>query len=216
MDTKEKSEPGERQRGRPADMESGEMQSRLLDSAEELFAEYGYAATSIRRLADAAGVNPALVHYYFGTKRELLGAVMDRTLEPMARAIAAMQESGSANIEKVAGLMFTMAGRHPAMPRLITREVMLSGGETQALFVKRYAPRLGGALPALFRGEQEQGRIRPDLDPGAAALMLLSLCMFPFIARSIAEPVLGIKYTDKGLQDYMTQLKLLINGGLTA
>ena len=67
-----KQQPPERPRGRPADTEAGELQSRLLDVAEELFAEYGYAATSIRQLAAAAGVNPALVHYYFGTKRELL------------------------------------------------------------------------------------------------------------------------------------------------
>jgi len=139
---------------------------------------------------------------------------MDRTLEPMARAIAAMQESGSAGIEEVAGLMFSMAAQHPAMPRLITREVMLSGGEMQALFAEHYAPRLGGALPGLFRKQQEQGRIRSDLDPGVIALMLLSLCMFPFIARSIAEPVLGIRYTEKGLREYIAQLRLLISEGL--
>jgi AcrR family transcriptional regulator len=205
----------ERPRGRPADTEAGELQSRLLDAAEELFAEYGYAATSVRRLAAAVGVNPALVHYYFGTKRELLRAVMERALEPMARAIAAMQSTGSVRVEQVAELMFSMASRHPAMPRLITREVMLSGGETQALFVEHYAPRLGGALPGLVEKLQGQGRIRDDLDPGAATLMLLSLCMFPFVARAIAEPVLGIGYTEEGLRDYMDQLALLLNGGMT-
>ena len=104
-------------------------------------------------------MNPALVHYYFGTKRELLEAVMDRTLEPMARAIADMQASGETDIREVAGLMFGMASRHPAMPRLIAREVMLSGGEMQALFTKNYAPRLGGALPqaALLPGVQHRG-----------------------------------------------------------
>ena len=211
-----KQQQPERPRGRPADTEAGELQSRLLDVAEELFAEYGYAATSIRQLAAAAGVNPALVHYYFGTKRELLEAVMDRTLEPMARAIADMQASGETDIREVAGLMFGMASRHPAMPRLIAREVMLSGGEMQALFTKNYAPRLGGALPGLLKKQQAQGRIRSELDPGITALMLLSLCMFPFIARSLAEPVLGLRYTEEGLQAYIEQLNLLLTGGMTS
>lgn len=206
--------PG-RQRGRPADLESGELQSRLLDAAEELFAEYGYAATPIRRLADEAGVNPALVHYYFGTKRDLLSAVMQRALEPMAQALANMQAREDAGIGEVVRLMIDMAQRHPALPRLITREVMLSGGETQALFTERYAPRLGGALPHLVRRQQELGRIRKDLDPGSAALMLLALCMFPFIARAVAEPVLGIDYSQSGLREYTRQLELLLGGGMT-
>ncbi len=214
MSAKLESTARERQRGRPADLASGELQNRLLDTAEELFAEHGFAATSVRKLADAAGVNPALVHYYFGTKRQLLEAVLERTLEPMAAAISGMQDAGEVGIEQVAALLFDMASRHPALPRLITREVMLSGGEMQELFVQRYAPRLGGALPALIAGEQAQGRIRPDIDPGHAALMLLSLCMFPFIGRTVAEPVLGIRYTPEGLRDYITQIEILLGEGL--
>src|SRR6056300_1373532 len=86
---------GDRQRGRPANLETGELRSKLLDIAEELIAESGYAATSIRKIADTAGVNPALVHYYFGTKRDLLVTVMDRALEPMAGNVAALQEADS-------------------------------------------------------------------------------------------------------------------------
>jgi TetR/AcrR family transcriptional regulator len=215
MSPKRKSPTAERQRGRPADLESGALQARILDAAENLFAEYGYNATSVRKLADTVGVNPALVHYYFGTKAGLLAAVMDRALEPLARAIAAMQASDSVQVEDVAALLIDMASRHPAMPRLITREVLLGGGDMQALFAERYAPRLGGALPALVRREQDRGRVRPNLDPGAATLMLLGLCMFPFIGRSLAEPVLGIRYDEPGLREYAAQLRLLINGGMT-
>ena len=45
--------------------------------------------------------------------------------------------------------------------------------------------------------------------------MLLGLCMFPFIGRAVAEPVLGIDYGPDGLRDYITQLGLLLNGGMT-
>jgi AcrR family transcriptional regulator len=206
---------GERQRGRPANLESGELQSKLLDIAEELFAESGYAATSIRKIADAAGVNPALVHYYFGTKRDLLVTVLERALEPMADGVAAMQDADSLEAFDIASLMFNMVRRHPAIPRLIVREVMLSGGETHAYFAKHFAPRLGGALPGLLGLQQAKGRLNPALDPGAATLMLLGLCVFPFVARSIAEPLLGVRYDDAGLEDYLAQIRLVLSDGMT-
>ena len=205
----------ERPRGRPADLKSGELQSRLLDIAENQFAEHGYAATSVRKLADQAGVNPALVHYYFGSKRELLIAVMDRALLPLAEGLSALQDSGSGKMEDIAKLIFNMAGNHPALPKLITREVLLSGGETKELFARNYAPKLGGALPGLIGKEQKKGRIDNSFDPGAAALMLLSLCIFPFVARAIAEPVLGIQYTEAGREDYLRQVNALLQRGLS-
>ena len=217
MNTSNKKQPvSGRPRGRPSDMKSGELQSRVLDIAEELFAEQGYAATSVRELAARAGVNPALVHYYFGSKRKLLIAVMDRALLPLAEGISAIKTSGSGRVRDLADLLFNMAAEHPAMPRLITREVMLSSGETKELFAKNYAPRLGGALPELFKKEQGEGRVRQNFDAGAATLILLSLCFFPFIARSIAEPILGIDYTEKGRQAYLDQINELLSEGLTS
>jgi AcrR family transcriptional regulator len=206
---------GERQRGRPANLKTGELQSKLLDIAEELFAESGYAATSIRKIADTAEVNPALVHYYFGTKKNLLVAVMERALEPMAAGVAALQEAGSLEAFDVVRLMFSMVSRHPAMPRLIVREVMLSGGDIHTYFFKHFARRLGGALPGLLAKQQAQGRLNPNFDPGAATLMLLGLCVFPFVARSIAEPVLGVRYDEAGLEVYLAQLELILNDGMT-
>lgn len=203
-----------RPRGRPADMASGELQERLLDTAETLFAEHGYAATSVRQLAGAAGVNPALVHYYFGSKRALLRAVMARALEPMAQALATMQSEDTPKPGDIAGLLFGMARRHPAIPRLIVREVMLSGGDIKDEFIEHFAPRLGGALPGLLRRQQQSGRMRADLDPGIATLMLLALSVFPFIARPLAEPVLGIRFDEDGAARYAEQLQLLIEEGL--
>lgn len=206
---------GERQRGRPANVKSGELQSKLLDIAEELFAESGYAATSIRKIADTAGVNPALIHYYFGTKRNLLVTVMDRALEPMAAGVAALREADALEAFDVARLLFSMVSRHPAMPRLIVREVMLSGGDIHAYFLEHFARRLGGALPGLLGKQQAHGHLNPNLDPGAATLMLLGLCVFPFVARSIAEPVLGVRYDNAGLKDYLAQLELILSDGMT-
>lgn len=56
---------------------------RILDAAERLFADEGYAATSLRDITKEADVNLAAVHYHFGSKIELLKAVLSRRFEPV-------------------------------------------------------------------------------------------------------------------------------------
>lgn len=67
----------------------------LLDAAEELMMEAGYAAVTSRRVADRAGLKPQLVHYYFRTMDDLFRAVFRRRaemgLEVQARALASPQ-----------------------------------------------------------------------------------------------------------------------------
>ena len=55
----------------------------ILDAAEGLFGEQGYAATSMRSIVAAAGVNLAAIHYHFGSKEALLEAVVDRRGKPL-------------------------------------------------------------------------------------------------------------------------------------
>ncbi|BCB73946.1 TetR family transcriptional regulator [Phytohabitans flavus] len=54
----------------------------ILRAARETFAERGYEAASIRGIATSAGVDPALVHHYFGTKEQLFRACMDFPVDP--------------------------------------------------------------------------------------------------------------------------------------
>ena len=58
---------------------------RILDAAEHLFAEHGFAGTSLRSITQEAGVNLAAVNYHFGSKEALLTAVLARRIEPINR-----------------------------------------------------------------------------------------------------------------------------------
>ena len=57
----------------------------LLDTAERLFAEHGYGATSLRRITAAADANLAAVHYHFGSKQDLFVALFRRRVQPVNR-----------------------------------------------------------------------------------------------------------------------------------
>ncbi|MEU6927548.1 TetR family transcriptional regulator [Streptomyces sp. NPDC046385] len=78
-------EPSPRRRGRPsrtaADSVPG-ARERILEAARSRFAERGYDKTSVRGIAKEAGVDPALVHHYFGTKDEVFAAAIEVSFEP--------------------------------------------------------------------------------------------------------------------------------------
>ncbi len=64
-------------------MPSATTKERILDAAERLFAEKGVDASSLRQVTGAAGVNVAAIHYHFGSKEELLRAVIGRRFDPV-------------------------------------------------------------------------------------------------------------------------------------
>lgn len=201
-------------RKRPGPSGTPDIREGILDAAEYLFAVRGFAATSIRGIAERVDVNPAMVHYYFGSKKKLLQAVMERVLEPMAGAVAEVEKQGDLPVRDMTRLLFSMAADHPYLPQLITREVFLPGGELQSEFLEHFAPRLGGRLPGMLRREQSEGRLAPDVDPQIMSLLVLSLCFFPFIARPAAEGVLGVRYDAQGLQALAEHVTGLLERGM--
>lgn len=202
-----------RQQGRPTGPVTGDIRQAILDSAELRFAQQGYAATSLREIAEEVGVTPAMIHYYFGSKQALLQQVLERVLEPLAAAIASMKTADQAPVSKIVGILLRTFSSHPNLPFLVAREVLLPGGAMQGHFLEYLAPRLGGAVPGLLAKEQAAGRMQPDLDPEYSALTLLSLCAFPFIARNLSEPVLSISYDQAGLVKLERHITRLLDKG---
>jgi AcrR family transcriptional regulator len=69
---------------------------KILDTAERLFADHGYAGTSLRQVTAEAGVNLASIHYHYGSKEELLDAVVQRRAEPVNAERLALLEAAIA------------------------------------------------------------------------------------------------------------------------
>jgi AcrR family transcriptional regulator len=64
----------------------------MLDAAERLLYEVGYAGVTTRAVAEEAGVNHGLVHYYFGSMEELLTQTLERFVDQLAEALEALYE----------------------------------------------------------------------------------------------------------------------------
>ncbi|KAB2340989.1 TetR/AcrR family transcriptional regulator [Actinomadura rudentiformis] len=90
----------------PEEQEQKQVRHRLLDAAESLLRDRGYESLSIRAVNRAAGMNPAAVHYHFGSKQALVTALLERRLRPV-------WDGRLADLDKLAG-----AGTPPAISDL--------------------------------------------------------------------------------------------------
>lgn len=176
--------------GRPSGRPPDEVRSALLAAAREQFSRRDFHTVSVRDLAHAAGVNAAMVNYYFGDKAGLYAAALQDSVGPL---LDDLQGTGPGmSLSQFLARYIRILGTNPWLPNLVVREVLYGEGPFHQTFVERFAKRLGTALPALLRAEQASGRLRDDLDPTMAALSLLSMCAFPFIAQPVVEQGLNI------------------------
>ncbi|MFD2421203.1 TetR/AcrR family transcriptional regulator [Amycolatopsis pigmentata] len=81
---------------------------RLLDAAERLFLESGCDGVSVRAINAAAGMNPAAVHYHFGSREDLVSALLESRLAPLwERPLAELARRAAPSPEELADVVIT-------------------------------------------------------------------------------------------------------------
>lgn len=132
---------------------------RILDAAESLFIERGFAATSLRAIASLAEVNLAATHYHFGSKEGLLGATIHRRMHPInqtrLRALDALERSRvPITVDAVLAAFFkpfTEGGMESSLPRIMGRIYGEPTSITEPLLKEEF-----GTLAGRFRAALAQ------------------------------------------------------------
>lgn len=163
--------------GRPAGSRSGDTRTRgrILEAARELFASRTYAATTIRAVAAAADVNPALVHHFFGTKRDLFAATVQlpEQLTGQLPVLIADDADGTADAgRRIVHLYLTM-WQQPETGRVLAAMVRSGMSDPEAADILKQAltETILGPLVAA------SGRDQPGLRITLAATHLVGLAM---------------------------------------
>ena len=201
--------PRDRRRpGRPSSSETAvDVRDELVEAAGELFAELGYRGASVARIAERAGVTPAMVRYYFGTKEGLLEAVLDRVFGRLLERIGdlADEEASSREGSPIGAFIeiyLKAVTSEPWLAGFMVREVLSEATPVRERFVETFASRAVPRVLELFESEMKAGRLRRDLDPRLAFLSVLGMCLFPMIAR----PVLSQLPSFQGADDMEAEL----------
>ncbi len=175
------------------------MRAALLAAARKLFTRRNFSDVGVRELAAAANATPAMVHYYFGDKEGLYVALLEDIIHGL---LAQLRDLGSApdSSDPVRGFVRLYIGtlaRDPWIPRLMIREVLAEGAPYRERFIAQFASQAATFLPALLRKQKTDGRLRGDLDPVLAALSLVGMAAFPFIAFPVVSRVFDITLGDE-------------------
>ena len=206
--------------GRPSAEDQPGTRDVLLETAAKLFAERGATEVSLRLLANEAGVTPAMVHYYFGSKDGLYDAMLERTFAEILVGVRAIAKRTDVDAgERLAALLAVMTSTFlakPWIPSLVVREVLSEGGRFRERFIEDYASHMATLLPGLLQSEIDEGRLRPDLDSKLAFMSLMGLVLMPFVARPVIERVLEVDYDEAFVRSFAEHTRELFLRGASA
>jgi len=203
-----------RGRGRPSAGEAEDVRKKLLDAARDLFPRYGYRGVSSRQIGAAAGVNFAMIRYYFGGKPGLYREMLQGVLQPARSTLDEMSAAHSApSLADVLENMTRSWAANPWVAGFVVREVLAPDGPMRAMFLKEFPERLTPVVERLVEGEMAAGKLRADLDPRMLVLSIVSLAIFPFLTLPLTTRVFGVCNDEKFVERFLRHTAELLARG---
>ena len=179
----------------------GDTERRILDAAHVVFMRSGTAGARTQEIADEAGVNSALLHYYFRSKDRLAEAVFTRAAGELFPAVARILVSDlplDQKIRRVIEVELDRLSRTPYLPAYVISELAYHPERIHQLLAATTGSRpdalgrtVAATVSAQIRAEVKAGRMRP-IATEQFLVNLLSMCIFPFAAQPMLAALLGL------------------------
>lgn len=167
-------------------------QERILDAARRVFTRKGMAGARMQEVADEAGINKALLHYYYRDKQHLFEGVFKGSAERQFTCIWQVLEECDdlfEGIERFVAAYLDRMLEEPLLPQFLISEL---NRDPQTLLEFIDKGKAGRAhYLRLFEQARRQGRII-DMDPRELMVNILALCAHPFIARPMLTHIHGM------------------------
>ena len=185
-------------------------EERIKAAARKVFHQKGFAGTRTRDIAEEAGINHAMLNYYFRSKEKLFEMVMMETMAQFFKGVNLMLNDESTSLDEKIDLIVSnyvdLLLKEPELPTFILNEVRpnpqafveqnpIKEALTHSVLTRQYAE-------AVARGEITE----PNLMQ--AILNVIGLVMFPFIAKPILTSIINIP--EEQYKALMLQRKTLI------
>lgn len=169
------------------------LEQQILEAAEELFLDKGFAMTSTTEIAKKAGCNQALIHYYFRTKENLFLKLFESKFIQFASSINPVVFEGLRFEDKLKAIIdshISMIARSPKIPFLLLNEVTINSERFEKIIeeIKTLVIPIVMGLSADLIREERAGTIR-KVDPFHLLFSIISMDVFMFIARPFIQLV---------------------------
>ncbi len=172
-------------------------EEQILQAATKVFTEKGFAAARMDEIAKEAGINRALLHYYFRSKDKMFEIIFEDKFHKFFFGVYGIFTSDlpiMEKIEKIVDFELETLVNHPEIPIFVLNEInvnperilnrMNSAGSPISEAVKK--------LDAQILKEHEQGIIK-KMSGFSLVIAIISLCVFPFVAKNV---IMGVGQMD--------------------
>ncbi len=173
---------------------------KIKAAALEIFMERGYDGARMQEIADRAGANKAMIHYYFSSKDALFEALIRETFEELFKLFDEMGDFSYDDpkkwIEKIVQTHFNFIAAHPNLPRVMVRELNSNNPiveQVLADLMKQFGARRLAMIVSMIRDRIAAGKLRA-VDPKQTMWNIVALNIFyfafkPFIQAAWPEDV---------------------------
>ena len=183
-------------------------EERILVAAKKVFHTRGFEGARMQEIADEAGVNKSLVHYYYRNKDNLFKAVFE---DAFSRLIGKLNEifsselSFSSKIETFLNYYITFLSQNSYLPLFILNGMYEKPEEIKAILLKKnLSPqRLMAQIQKQVREE-----LKLEIDPIHLYINILALSVFPVVARPIIQTIFG--FSDEQFDKFYEERKTAV------
>ena len=183
----------------------------ILDAAKDIFQHKGMDGTRMQEIADKAGINKAMLHYYYRSKQKLFEAVFKSAINLMAPKIVKIintDEHLFVKIENFTNKYIGFISKHSYMPLFIINELNRNPNLLKDVFKNRDDNQIEQKLVDQINELVEKGEIRP-INPEQLLLDIMSLSIFPVVGQPLLKNILNT--SDKEYKKLIEQRKTCVS-----
>lgn len=166
-------------------------EEKIFEAATEVFLAKGMDGARMQDIANHAGINKALLHYYFRTKDRLFNAVFEMIARKMLRKFAPVFDENFSFEDKIRFFFkehISFLQENPALPGFIINEINRNPSRIKKILKNVDIKNLWSILEKQHREEFKKYNITEDSIPQLLTT-IVSISVFPFAARGIIEGV---------------------------
>ena len=165
-------------------------EKKIKEAAKSVFYSKGFEGCSSREIAQSAGLNVALVNYYFRSKNKLFQEIFSEALDEFIESMVKVFNTDLSLIEKLTIFIekeFDFLAKHPELPNFIINE--LNRDENCALEQSQYFEKVRdtGIFEQMKMAQDEGEMISIDLT--SVILLILSNCQYPVMSKNFMQSI---------------------------
>jgi AcrR family transcriptional regulator len=164
-------------------------EEKIKEAARKIFTQKGYAATRTRDIADEAGLNLALLNYYFRSKEKLFDIIMLENLQHFMQGLKTLLGTENTSIEEkvttVVSIYIDMLIKQPDLPLFILSEIKANPNNLiSRMGIKEFL--MNSYFLKQYKDAVKANRIAP-IDPLHFIMNIIGLTVFPFVASPLLQ-----------------------------